>query len=105
MYTSTRYYYTNINKRIDSEDVKSKNKNKCIYVKMDKEFLTSIDNHILLNLSCKPSESYEDYIHTHNDILTKVVRHMTSLHINKEDILGKLKKTYKNRFYNIRTLK
>jgi hypothetical protein len=104
MYRSGRYYFR---KKTD-QDKKVTQRRK--YISCDFNFIELIDNHIndnikLLKTNFKPSKEYIDFEETHNnDIKTEIDRiHNLSEtnNITKEDIVNKIKKTYKNRYYLI----
>lgn len=91
MYKSARYYFKNKSQK------KVEHKKRRVYTRLEEEFLIWMDAHVSRNFNKKPNEAYLDFI----------VNSFTLNHINNEknetdeDAFAlKIKKTYKNRFYN-----
>jgi hypothetical protein len=120
MFKSARYYFRK--KPANKPDEKKKRKQ---YIGLSSEFLKSIDNHIIscLNanmesnaktntnnnvtvLDVQPAEAYEDFCTNHREDLQEELRHFAEATqerpINIKELCIKFKKTYKNRYYNIR---
>ena len=104
MYRSARYYYRN---KSTSKTVEKKRR---VYVPMNKTFLQLIDDHLYKydNLKkwrkdtdqpMKPSVCYDSFCEEHANTITEETKRLISCGINKEDVEGKLKKTYKNRYF------
>tara|TARA_B100000073_G_scaffold267601_1_gene227190 strand:+ start:330 stop:863 length:534 start_codon:yes stop_codon:yes gene_type:complete len=98
MYKSARYYFkTKSNKK--SEPVKRRN-----YIGLDSEFRDLMDNHIVnvcARREMKPSDGFIDFMDDEKNIdfiNTESVR-LKSYNFKKEEILSKMKKTYKNRYF------
>lgn len=74
------------------------------YITMNPETLECIDEHISENLcdNFKPSEGYTEFCKENADILRIEIRRMVSEHgMNLNEVIEKVKKTYKNRYYKL----
>lgn len=89
MYNSVRYYYRN-KSTIKKEPVKRRE-----YIHIDKGILEQIDEFIKENKSMKPSSGFDVYYNSYRTI----TRHNSI--DEEENYKSMLKKTYKNRCYNI----
>jgi len=119
MYKSARYYFSKKSKAEPSKEPKPERKP---YETIDPQILQEMDEHIRGQMKsnahvdttnqtiiCKmtPAQSFENYCETYKKttILHEIQNHhaedkVTSEHVNQ--VIAKLKKTYKNRFYVIR---
>lgn len=127
MFKSARYYFRK--KPTNKPEEKKKRKQ---YIGLSNEFLKSIDNHIIscLNanmnsntkprtntksnstnanvtvLDVQPAQAYEDFCKNHTEQIQKEIQHFSEAiqetPINVKELCNKFKKTYKNRYYNIR---
>jgi len=121
MFKSARYYSRK--KPANKPDEKKKRKQ---YIGLSNEFLKSIDQHIIscLNANMKsnekakansnhvtvldvqPAEAYEDFCKNHTEQLQKEIEHFAEATqetpVDIKELCNKFKKTYKNRYYNIR---
>jgi hypothetical protein len=121
MFKSARYYFRK--KPANKPDEKKKRKQ---YIGLSDEFLKSIDHHIIscLNANMKsnanaktnsnnvtvldvqPAEAYEDFCTNHTQHLQEELRRFAEATqerpMNVKELCIKFKKTYKNRYYNIR---
>jgi len=99
MYKSARYYFKN--KSTEKKDVKKRR----IYVGLDPEFREAIDDHIEkvgLRQEMKPAASYINFLDSEkyaNMIRLEKLR-LESYNLDTDSIATKLKKTYKNRYFN-----
>ena len=102
MYRSARYYFKNK----DYSDTKNKFKDKKKrrqYIKQNSEFINTVDEHVakMLKNKTKPSQAFKNfqnddlYSTSYKNELTRIGQY---LNIEK-DILNKIKKTYKNRYF------
>jgi hypothetical protein len=111
MFKSARYYYRNKNENNDKNNNKEKQRkpyetiSKDIQEKMDKH----INHKIMTNANdgisrISPSESFDDYLNQYKtDIINELKNEKTTITKQDcQDIIKKYKKSYKNRFYNIR---
>ena len=97
MYKSARYYFRK--KRQDKNEPKDRRR----YVGVDNEVIKAMDDHILEQCrydDFRPSNGFNDFCDTHKSLLEKeVVRLYTKENLTTQEISPKLKKTYKNRYY------
>ena len=121
MYKSVRYYHT---KRLLKEKAKvagtniiEKKDRKKSMISFTKSFLKEMDDHIKYILRdnamtisyeqvtvVSPANAYVDFCNTRKDNILEEIRMMDTTQSNvAEELAYKLKKTYKNRYYNIRT--
>lgn len=111
MFKSARYYYRNKNENNDKNNNKEKQRkpyetiSKDIQEKMDKH----INHKIMTNANdgisrISPSESFDDYLNQYKtDIINELKNEKSTITKQDcQDIIKKYKKSYKNRFYNIR---
>jgi hypothetical protein len=111
MFKSARYYYRNKNENNDKNNNNEKQRkpyetiSKDIQEKMDKH----INHKIITNANdgisrISPSESFDDYLNQYKtDIINELKNeNETVTKQDCQDIIKKYKKSYKNRFYNIR---
>lgn len=101
MYKSARYYFRK--KPSTKRDPKQRRK----YISCDRDVLDAMDDHISNNIkekdnNFKPSDGYDDFI-TNNQsmILEEITRMIDSGFADKTAIIKKIKKTYKNRYFQI----
>lgn len=101
LFKSARYYF----RKKSSNNTKPKKRRK--YISLDKEVLELIDEHIedqmYLDDTVKPSESYDDFVKEYTriiltDEISRLVKENNE--ITTEDAEEKIKKTYKNRYFN-----
>jgi len=97
IYSSVRYYYRK--KSNKKTDAKQRRK----YITINREFLDSMDGHIMTsyrNYDRKPADAYEDFMARYSDEVSNETESIMSNHtITKEDTYAKIKKTYKNRYF------
>jgi len=101
MFKSARYYFKNKKpKTVDEEEPKQRRK----YIKMDKTILMLIDQHITENINknnYKPSEGFQWFKEKfQNEVSQEFNRIKENSDISEEDVEEKMKKTYKNRYFN-----
>ena len=98
MYKSARYYYKN---KSDQEVEAKKRKN---YVSLPKEVIISIDDHIdkcLRNENYTSANGFQEYYENIDDSVVELINIIKdSNNINQNEMENKIKKTYKNRYYN-----
>lgn len=100
MFKSARYYF-----RKKSTEKKEPRKRRN-YIGMSRELLESIDKHIYENIKkpdYKPSDGYNDFYEQNIEIINNEIANWTNMgQLNqKEDMIAKIKKTYKNRYFVI----
>lgn len=101
MYRSARYYFKN-----KDYSITEKNKDKIKrrqYIKQNTDFINLVDQHIatILKSEIKPSEAFkkfqenELYMSGYKNEVLRISNYLES----ERDIINKIKKTYKNRFF------
>lgn len=101
MYKSVRYYFKN--KSTEKKDVKKRRQ----YVGLNPEFREAIDEHIentSLRQELKPAEGYINFMDgaKYTELIRMEKIRLESYNFTKEEITSKLKKTYKNRYFNMK---
>jgi len=101
MYKSARYYFKN--KSTEKKDAKKRRQ----YVGLNPEFREAVDVHIestSLRQEMKPAEGYINFMDdTKYAVLIGLEKvRLESYNFTKEEITSKLKKTYKNRYFNMK---
>jgi hypothetical protein len=92
MFKSARYYF-----RKKSTEKKAPCKRRG-YVSVDKDILAAMEKHI--NKNIKPSTGFIDFCKQEIELLEKEVMHLVELGFtDSKEILYKMKKTYKNRYF------
>lgn len=97
MYKSARYYFKN--KDYNPQEYKTRRK----YIKQDKEFIFSIDEHVIKSIrnNDKPAKAYNEFIKdtSFKDCISTEKQRLVEFLGNEDDIQKKIKKTYKNRYF------
>ncbi len=94
MYKSARYYFKNKSEKKPEQQKRRK------YIRLDQDLLEYMDSHINRNISNKPETAYNNFLEL--EMAKKYITNENSKNILKRnDFDLKVKKTYKNRFYNI----
>ena len=94
MFKSARYYFRN------KTNEKKEPQQRRVYVGVQKEFLDAIDEHIIENNNCKPSDGFALFCQEKIDVLKEEVNRLCKAGItNHIEIKDKVKKTYKNRYF------
>ena len=118
MFTSVRYYHIKkANKPVsntsnESNEINESNKNndsssttkKRKYFTLDKSFLVIIDEHIRVNINnknFKPAKSFNNFIEIQKDTIKELCDVFVTKGFTEDEFNIKLKKTYKNRYFNI----
>mgnify|MGYP001496947079 CR=1 FL=1 len=101
MYKSARYYFRK--KSLTKTEPKQRRK----YIACDRDILDAMDNHINTGINnqgkdFKPSEGYDDFVTSNqNIVIEEITRMIESGFTEKTAIVKKIKKTYKNRYFQI----
>lgn len=99
MFKSARYYF-----RKKSTEKKEPAKRR-IYVGAQKDLLESMDEHIKTSINSgdfKPSDGFDEFCKQNIDILKEQINQFIRAGINdSNEIKSKIKKTYKNRYFQI----
>lgn len=109
MFHAGRYYFR---KKIKGQTITvgKTNPQKRGYISMNEEVLIAMDNHIRsFNFaSAKPANGYNDFCKMHIPLLSTEIKRLYNISANisaniisSADIISKIKKTYKNRYFNI----
>lgn len=99
MYKSVRYYFRK--KPVSKSEPKQRRK----YVSINRDLLAAIDQHISENLSnnsdFKPSTGYDEFVQIYEQRLVnpEILRIQNEHSMDKDDVVEKIKKTYKNRYF------
>jgi len=100
MYVSARYYFKN------KSDVEETPKKRRKYVTIDKSFIRLIDTYINTSIQngdesvYKPANCFQDFIQENEEQTTMLVRKLaTDDNLENADIIAKIKKTFKNRYF------
>ena len=95
MYFSCRYYY-----RVKKEDVEKEKTERKKYNKLNKNIIEEINKHVTkIGKNEKPSIAFDDFCQKCKSILDEEIMN-NSRDIQKDDILYKIKKTYKNKLFH-----
>jgi len=98
MFKSARYYFRK------KSTVKPEPKQRRKYIGVHKELLETMDAHIsrgLVNDDYKPSEGFNNFCINNVDSLKTEVARLLENDIDSDEIMNKIKKTYKNRYFMI----
>jgi len=98
MFKSARYYF----RKKEEKEVEETPRKK--YVSLSPHFLEQIDNYIMkigfANLS--PANLYEEFCKTQKELISEQITRLADL--SREEICIKLKKTFKNRIYVLKSI-
>ena len=98
IFKSARYYFRK------KSTVKPEPKQRRKYIGVQKELLDIMDSHIsrgLANDDYKPSEGFNNFCINNVDLLKTEVARLLENNIDSNEIMNKIKKTYKNRYFMI----
>ena len=96
MFKSARYYFRK------KDDTPKPQKERKVYVNCTKDFLKVIDEFIVENLEYKPSDGFTEFCKTHiSDLRMEITHLLRNQMFDSNEILEKVKKTYKNRYFII----
>jgi len=96
MFKSARYYFRK------KQTSKQEPKERKFYVSVQKELLESIDKHILTFVKedkLKPSIGFTHFCENNKEELKNEIVRLVTCDMNNTEILNKVKKTYKNRYF------
>jgi hypothetical protein len=97
MFKSARYYFRK--KSISKKEPKQRR----VYVSCKKDILDAMDSHIEKGMQTpeyKPSEGFDDFCNNNKDLLKDEILHLIESKItDAKEIMSKVKKTYKNRYF------
>lgn len=99
MFKSARYYFRK------KSITKNEPKKRRVYVSCQKDMLDEMDSHIINGIKStdfKPSSGFDEFCIKNADLLKEEISHLIQAEITEtRDIFDKIKKTYKNRYFNI----
>ena len=96
MYKSSRYYF----RKKTLVKVEPKKRNQYIYLSDD--LLEKMDEYILANLTVKPKDMFLQFSELYSDLIQESILELNEKNIyDREDIEFKIKKTFKNRYFNL----
>ena len=110
MFTSVRYYHAKkLAKQNEDEgmvggEVPATEKKKRSYIVLDKAFLQKIDAHIKTHLTFdnfRPSVGYDLFMNTFTKDIDEQRKRVCTETFTENHFILKLKKTYKNRYFNL----
>ena len=95
MFISARYYFKN--KDYKPQETKQRRK----YITQDKEFMYSMDEHVICSIRNKekPAKAYNRFKDNHPELIDNEKERLKEFLDTDDKITGKIKKTYKNRYY------
>ena len=95
MYISSRYYFKN--KDYKPQETKQRRK----YITQDKDFILLIDEHVICSIRNKekPAKAYNRFKDNHSELIDNETNRLKEFLDTGDKIKGKIKKTYKNRYY------
>jgi hypothetical protein len=94
IYISARYYFKN--KDYKPQETKQRRK----YISQDKDFIYSIDEHVLkaIRNKDKPAKAYGEFMDNHEGLIDTEKNRLQEF-LDTDEAIGKIKKTYKNRYF------
>lgn len=111
LYKAARYYYRNKfsleRNQENSQDTEPTKEHKREYITLQNDFLIEIDNHIKKNIKNKdytPANGYEDFCKNNIELIKKEIQELFRERndLGVEFITQKMKKAYKNRYYQFK---
>ena len=96
MFKSARYYFRK------KQTVVQEPKERRFYISVQKELLESIDKHILTCINerkLKPSDGFSDFCENNREKLKEEIIRLVNCDMKNNEIINKIKKTYKNRYF------
>ena len=111
LYKAARYYYRNKfsleRNQENSQDTEPTKEHKREYITLQNDFLIEIDNHIKKNIKNKdytPANGYEDFCKNNIELIKKEIEELFRERndLGVEFITQKMKKAYKNRYYQFK---
>ena len=96
IYISARYYFKN-----KDYNPQEKKKDRRKYISQDKDFICSIDEHVIIAIrkNEKPAEAFSKFNENFENIVSNEKNRLKEFLNSEEKILNKIKKTYKNRYF------
>ena len=95
MFKSARYYFRKKEEKVEETPRKK-------YVSLSPVFLEQIDKYIMTVItSLSPADMYDEFCKNRKELISEQIQHLTNM--ASEEICIKLKKTFKNRFYVLKS--
>ena len=101
MYRSGRFYFRT------KAPLQKKPKERRDYIFVNQQILDIMNKHITANLllsNFKPSIAYQQFVIENKTVLDEEINRLLQENIGKDDIINKLKKTYKNRCFILKKI-
>ena len=103
LYISSRYYYKKRpSKNSNDDESKKTQKPRNKYVGCTLDMITLMDEFLKQNFHYSPKNGFDNFIEEKKDnsVYVEQIQELENVHnFSKDDIMYKLKKTYKNRYY------
>lgn len=104
MFKAGRYYF----RKKDFSESKTPHKRRN-YISMSVDILNLMDDHIKVYMKQEnftPAGAYDHFCEANKNMLLEEIKHIftTNETLSKDDVSNKIKKTYKNRYFNISRL-
>jgi hypothetical protein len=93
MFKSARYYFRK------KSTVRPEPKERRSYQSVQKMLLETMDRYINDNRTIRPSDSFVEFCENHKEDLREEVIHLVECGLEQAEIINKIKKTYKNRYF------
>lgn len=96
MYKAGRYYFRTKNPAATEPQERRE------YVSMSSSIIKTMDDHVTAAMGhddFRPASSFADFCKTHPDQIVPEVQRLLGLGLAQEDVILKIKKTYKNRYF------
>jgi hypothetical protein len=93
MFKSARYYFRK-KTTLKKEPVQRR-----VYINVQKELLSLMDTHILEKLHDKPSTGFINFCENHATEIKQNITKLIENNLEPQEIINKIKKTYKNRYF------
>ena len=109
LFKAVRYYYRKkiSIEKLEEKEVEEKENIKRDYICFQTCFLETIDNHIKEKVKDKhysPAKGYDNFCEINTDLIKKEIFYLLeeNKYLKNYDIIQKIKKAYKNRYYQIK---
>lgn len=96
MFKSAKYYFRN------KSNVKKTPKERRTYTRVTIDLRMTIDRHITCSIKedkCKPADGLNQFYEQHSDVIKEEYENLSKLGFSKNVVDEKIKKTYKNRYF------
>ena len=96
MYKAGRYYFRTKNPNAPQPQERRE------YVSMSSSIIKTMDDHVTAQMGMddfRPASAFADFCKTHSDAIIPEVQRLLGVGLSRDDIVLKIKKTYKNRYF------